>query len=112
MRTFTPGAMKLLRITTGRQRARIGKCRGARGRAFDVRTWTWTYCRSIRSKEIVRGSLQLSNLLPPLPGEAAGAHRPIIRTLPFSKHGRDERRIIVDMLERTNWNQTEAANDS
>src|SRR6266566_1713878 len=66
---------------------------------------------SIRSKEIVRGvRLQLSEFLPPLPGEAgsrASADNP--QPTLFQIMDEIERRIIVDMLERTNWNQTEAA---
>ena len=66
---------------------------------------------SIRSKEIVRGvRLQLSEFMPPLPGE------PGARSAADNKHpslfqimDEIERRIIVDMLERTNWNQTEAS---
>ena len=66
---------------------------------------------SIRSKEIVRGvRLQLSEFLPPLPGEsgsrsAADNPQPSL----FQIMDEIERRIIVDMLERTAWNQTEAA---
>jgi len=66
---------------------------------------------SIRSKEIVRGvRLQLSEFLPPLPGEpgsrsAADYPQPSL----FQIMDEIERRIIVDMLERTSWNQTEAA---
>jgi len=66
---------------------------------------------SIRSKEIVRGvRLQLSEFLPPLPGEpgsrsAADSGQPSL----FQIMDEIERRIIVDMLERTSWNQTEAA---
>src|SRR5467141_2685972 len=66
---------------------------------------------SIRSKEIVRGvRLQLSEFLPPLPGEAgsrtaADSPNPSL----FQIIDEVERRIIVDMLERTGWNQTEAA---
>jgi DNA-binding NtrC family response regulator len=66
---------------------------------------------SIRSKEIVRGvRLQLSEFLPPLPGEpgsrsAADNPQPSL----FQIMDEIERRIIVDMLERTGWNQTEAA---
>jgi DNA-binding NtrC family response regulator len=66
---------------------------------------------SIRSKEIVRGvRLQLSEFMPPLPGEpgastAADSSHPSL----FQILDEVERRIIVDMLERTNWNQTEAA---
>jgi DNA-binding NtrC family response regulator len=66
---------------------------------------------SIRSKEIVRGvRLQLSEFLPPLPGEpgsrtAADNPNPSL----FQIMDEVERRIIVDMLERCGWNQTEAA---
>jgi len=66
---------------------------------------------AIRSKEIVRGvRLQLSEFLPALPGEpgartAADSPHPSL----FQIMDEVERRIIVDMLERTNWNQTEAA---
>src|SRR5690348_10209053 len=66
---------------------------------------------NIRSKEIVRGvRLQLSEFLPPMPGEPgsrAAADRP--NPSLFQIMDEIERRIIVDMLERTNWNQTEAA---
>jgi len=66
---------------------------------------------SIRSKEIVHGvRLQLSEFLPPLSGEhgarsAADHPQPSL----FQIMDEIERRIIVDMLERTGWNQTEAA---
>jgi DNA-binding NtrC family response regulator len=66
---------------------------------------------SIRSKEIVRGvRLQLSEFMPPLPGEpgsrtAADNPNPTL----FQIIDEVERRIIMDMLERTGWNQTEAA---
>ena len=66
---------------------------------------------SLRSKEIVRGvRLQLSEFLPPLPGEA-GARTAADNPTPslFQIIDEVERRIIVDMLERTGWNQTEAA---
>src|SRR5467141_884699 len=67
--------------------------------------------KSIRSKEIVRGvRLQLSKFLPPLPGEPgsrASADNP--QPSLFQIMDEIERRIIVDMLERTAWNQTEAA---
>ena len=62
-------------------------------------------------KEIVRGvRLQLSEFLPPLPGDPASrtaADNPL-PTL-FQIMDEIERRIIMDMLERTAWNQTEAA---
>jgi DNA-binding NtrC family response regulator len=63
------------------------------------------------AKEIVRGvRLQLSEFLPPLPGEpgsrtAADHPNPSL----FQIMDEVERRIIVDMLERCGWNQTEAA---
>src|SRR6059058_3393443 len=66
---------------------------------------------AIRSKEIVRGvRLQLSEFLPPLPGEP-GARSSADNPQPslFQIMDEIERRIIIDMLERTGWNQTEAA---
>src|SRR5712692_8744803 len=66
---------------------------------------------SIRSKEIVRGvRLQLSEFLPPLPTEP-GARYSADNPHPslFQIMDAIERRIIIDMLERTSWNQTEAA---
>jgi DNA-binding NtrC family response regulator len=64
---------------------------------------------AIRSREIVRGvRLQLAEFLPPLPGEASGRATAPAPSL-FEILEEVERRIIVDMLERTNWNQTEAA---
>jgi DNA-binding NtrC family response regulator len=66
---------------------------------------------AIRSKEIVRGvRLQMSEFLPPLPGEA-GSRTAADNPNPtlFQIMDEVERRIIVDMLERCGWNQTEAA---
>src|SRR5260370_17627983 len=66
---------------------------------------------NIRSKEIVRGvRLQLSEFLPVLPGEP-GARSGADHSKPslFQIMDEIERRVIVDMLERTGWNQTEAA---
>jgi DNA-binding NtrC family response regulator len=66
---------------------------------------------NIRSKEIMRGvRLQLSEFVPSLPGEPA-ARTPADTSQPslFQIMDEIERRIIVDMLERTHWNQTEAA---
>jgi len=64
---------------------------------------------AIRTREIVRGvRLQLAEFLPPLPGEASGRSPAPAPSL-FEILEEVERRIIVDMLERTNWNQTEAA---
>src|SRR4029077_668679 len=66
---------------------------------------------NICSKEIVRGvRLQISEFLPPLPGEpgyrsGADQSQPSL----FQIMDETRRRIIIDMLERTAWNQTEAA---
>src|SRR6202022_2072673 len=72
---------------------------------FDLRP------ESVRLKELVGGvRLQLSEFLPPLPGEP-GARTGADNSNPslFQIMDEIERRIICDMLERTNWNQTEAA---
>ena len=64
---------------------------------------------SVRTREIVKGvRLQLAEFLPPLPGEVGGRTTAPAPSL-FEILEEVERRIIVDMLERTNWNQTEAA---
>ena len=64
---------------------------------------------SVRTREIVRGvRLQLAEFLPPLPGES-GARGSAPPPSLFAILEEIERRIIIDMLERTNWNQTEAA---
>jgi transcriptional regulator with GAF, ATPase, and Fis domain len=64
---------------------------------------------SIRTREIVKGvRLQLAEFLPPMPGEI-GARSSAPPPSLFEILEEVERRIIVDMLERTNWNQTEAA---
>jgi DNA-binding NtrC family response regulator len=64
---------------------------------------------SVRTREIVKGlRLQLAEFLPPLPGEI-GPRNAVPPPSLFEILEEVERRIIVDMLERTNWNQTEAA---
>jgi DNA-binding NtrC family response regulator len=64
---------------------------------------------SVRTREIVKGvRLQLSDFLPPMPGEV-GARSTVPSHSLFEILEEVERRIIIDMLERTNWNQTEAA---
>ena len=64
---------------------------------------------SVRSREIVKGvRLQLSEFMPARSGEA-GARGATSSPSLFAILEEVERRIIVDMLERTNWNQTEAA---
>ena len=64
---------------------------------------------SIRTREILKGvHLQLADFLPPLPGEAgAGSAGPPPSLFEILEEL--ERRVIVEMLERTNWNQTDAA---
>jgi len=66
---------------------------------------------SVRTREIVSGvRLQLTDIMPPLPGES-GARAGADASVPslFQIMEEIERRVIVDMLERCNWNQTEAA---
>ncbi|MGB0035880.1 MAG: sigma-54 dependent transcriptional regulator [Candidatus Acidiferrales bacterium] len=64
---------------------------------------------SVRTREIVKGvRLQLAEFLPPLPGEVGSRGMAPAPSL-FEILEEVERRIICDMLERTNWNQTEAA---
>jgi DNA-binding NtrC family response regulator len=63
---------------------------------------------TVRTREIVKGvRLQLAEFLPPMPGEE-GSGTMTSRSL-FEILEEVERRIIIDMLEHTNWNQTEAA---
>jgi DNA-binding NtrC family response regulator len=66
---------------------------------------------SVRTKELGGGvRLRLSEFMPPLPGEhgsRAGADSS--RASLFQIIDEIERRVICDMLERTEWNQTEAA---
>lgn len=63
---------------------------------------------NVRSREIAKGvRLHLAEFLPPMPGEPgalAGTSRSLFEILEEV-----ERRIILDMLEHSNWNQTEAA---
>lgn len=64
---------------------------------------------SVRTREIVKGvRLQLAEFLPPLRGEV-NSRGPAPAPSLFQILEEVERRIIIDMLERTNWNQTEAA---
>jgi len=63
---------------------------------------------NVRSREIAKGvRLHLAEFLPPMPGES-GALVGTSRSL-FEILEEVERRIILDMLEHSNWNQTEAA---
>jgi DNA-binding NtrC family response regulator len=66
---------------------------------------------SVRTQEVIGGiRLQLSEFMPPLPGEA-GARTGADSSSPslFQVVEEFERRVITDMLERSGWNQTEAA---
>lgn len=61
---------------------------------------------SVRTREIVKGvRLQLAEFMPQ--GQAAGGGATQMSLFEIVEEV--ERRLIVDMLERTNWNQTEAA---
>jgi DNA-binding NtrC family response regulator len=61
---------------------------------------------AIRTREIVKGvRLQLSEFLPAENGSSPEKAAPSL----FAIMEEIERRIILDMLERTGWNQTEAA---
>jgi DNA-binding NtrC family response regulator len=112
-RLFSPGAMKLL--LDYEWPGNVRELENAVERAVVLSTQERMDVdllpENIRSKEIVRGvRLQLSEFMPPLPGEpgsrtAADHPRPTL----FQIIDEVERRIITDMLERTGWNQTEAA---
>jgi DNA-binding NtrC family response regulator len=113
LRVFTPSAMKLLMDYDGPGNVR--ELENVVERAVVLSTQERVDVdllpESLRSKEIVRGvRLQLSEFLPPLPGEA-GSRTAADNPNPslFQIIDEVERRIIVDMLERTGWNQTEAA---
>ncbi|HEV2101437.1 MAG TPA: sigma-54 dependent transcriptional regulator [Candidatus Acidoferrum sp.] len=113
LRMFTPSAMKLLMDYDwpGNVRELENVVERAVVLSTQERVDVDLLPESLRSKEIVRGvRLQLSEFLPPLPGEAgsrtaADSPNPSL----FQIIDEVERRIIVDMLERTGWNQTEAA---
>ena len=66
---------------------------------------------SLRSKEIVRGvRLQLSEFLPPLPGEPGSRTAADQSILLYSRSSMKwSGASSSDMLERSGWNQTEAA---
>src|SRR5271169_3133614 len=113
MRQFTAGALKLLMDYDwpGNVRELENVVERAVVLSTQERVDVDLLPESIRSKEIVRGvRLQLSEFLPPLPGESgsrSGADHP--QPSLFQIMDEIERRIIMDMLERTSWNQTEAA---
>ena len=112
-REFTQGAMKLLMDYDwpGNVRELENVVERAVVLSTQERVDVDLLPESIRSKEIVRGvRLQLSEFLPPMPGEPGSrtaADHP--QSSLFQIMDEIERRIIIDMLERTSWNQTEAA---
>jgi DNA-binding NtrC family response regulator len=113
LRQFTPAAMKLLMDYDwpGNVRELENVVERAVVLSTQERVDVDLLPESLRGKEIVRGvRLQLSEFLPPLPGEP-GARTAADNPNPslFQIIDEVERRIIVDMLERTGWNQTEAA---
>ena len=113
LRQFTPAAMKLLMDYDwpGNVRELENVVEPAVVLSTQERVDVDLLPDSIRGKEIVRGvRFQLAEFLPPLPGEpgsrtAADNPNPSL----FQIMDEVERRVIVDMLERSGWNQTEAA---
>jgi DNA-binding NtrC family response regulator len=113
LRQFTPSSMKLLMDYDwpGNVRELENVVERAVVLSTQERVDIDLLPESVRSKEIVRGvRLQLSEFLPPLPGES-GSRTGADQSAPslFQIMDEIERRIIIDMLERTGWNQTEAA---
>jgi DNA-binding NtrC family response regulator len=110
-RLFTHAAMKLL--MDYEWPGNVRELENAVERAVVLSTQEWLDVdllpESVRTREIVKGvRLQLADFLPPMPGEV-GPHGSAPAPSLFEILDEVERRIIVDMLERTNWNQTEAA---
>src|ERR1700690_3195980 len=66
---------------------------------------------SVRMRELLGGvRLRLSEFMPPLPGEHGSRDgADTSKASLFQIMDEIERRVICDMLERTEWNQTEAA---
>jgi DNA-binding NtrC family response regulator len=113
LRQFTPAALKLLMDYDwpGNVRELENVVERAVVLSVQERVDVDLLPEPIRSKEIARGvRLQLSEFLPPLPGEL-GARTAADHPTPslFQIVDEVERRMIIDMLERTGWNQTEAA---
>lgn len=110
-RQFTNAAMKLLMDYDWPGNVR--ELENAVERSVVLSTGEWMDCdllpESVGTCEVVKGvRLQLAEFLPPLPGEAGPRTSAPAPSL-FEILEEVERRIIVDMLERTHWNQTEAA---
>ena len=112
-RHFTPAAMRLLLDYDWPGNVRELENVVERAVVLSAAEWMDTDLlpENVQTKEIVKGvRLQLSAFVPPLPGEP-GARAGADSSAPslFQIMEEVERRIILDMLERTNWNQTEAA---
>jgi DNA-binding NtrC family response regulator len=110
-RRFTNAAMKLLMDYDWPGNVR--ELENAVERSVVLSTGEWMDTdllpESVGTCEVVKGvRLQLAEFLPPLPGEAGPRTSAPAPSL-FEILEEVERRIIVDMLERTHWNQTEAA---
>src|SRR6201984_2165889 len=109
MRQFTPGALKLMMDYDwpGNVRELENVVERAVVLSTSERVDADLLPESIRSKEIVRGvRLQLSEFTPPLPGEP-GARTGADQSRPslFQIMDEIERRIIMDMLDRTGGTQ-------
>jgi DNA-binding NtrC family response regulator len=110
LRSFTPAAMKLL--MDYEWPGNVRELENAVERAVVLSTHELMDAdllpENIRTREIVKGvRLELSEFLPAT-GDGSGRGVTASPSL-FEILEEVERRIIVDMLERTNWNQTEAA---
>jgi DNA-binding NtrC family response regulator len=110
-RQFTNAAMKLLMDYDWPGNVR--ELENAVERSVVLSTGEWMepelLPESVGTCEVVKGvRLQLAEFLPPLPGEGRPHNSAPAPSL-FEILEEVERRIIVDMLERTHWNQTEAA---
>ena len=110
LRSFTPAAMKLL--MDYEWPGNVRELENAVERAVVLSTHELMDAdllpENIRTREIVKGvRLELSEFLPAT-GDGSSRGATASPSL-FEILEEVERRIIVDMLERTNWNQTEAA---
>jgi DNA-binding NtrC family response regulator len=113
-RRFTNNAMKLL--MDYEWSGNVRELENVVERAVVLSTQEWLDVDllpdTVRSKEIVKGvRLSMADMIPPPSNQLASAAAVGENPPPslFQIMEEVERRIILDMLERTNWNQTEAA---